>query len=509
MADDALKFLPLYPGDDEAAILERAIAAANEGLDPAVDVDQWVDTREGGHWRVCVMPGVREFARVYDSLGTEVVMAGFPVWSWGDYLDDHAEVQDIVRLAATPADGEALFTGPAATVIAAGTTVGVEPVNPDDEVPEFEVTMGGTIPAAAAAPASPSAAGSTGGGTLAASADYAYRVTAIDDDAGETLAGTEVVGTVPGGGLGKITVGWSAVATATGYRIYRADTAGGVYGRLVEVSGAASYVDTGAVTPDTGLGLPIANTTGGKLALAVQATEAGVAGNVAANAITVFSSPPPAGTTVANPESTQGGTEAETDEALRERVLGAFQGQGAGNKRDHERWSRAWAGVGRVTVIPLWNGPGTVKHIVTTADGDPVSAGTVAGLQADLDPVPGAAEGRAPVGAIVTVTTATTRSIEITATVECETGYSLDGFGGTVALRQDIVTALRDYVERVEPGGEVVVAHLTGRVVDVTGVHDAKIDALEGVTPAVNVAISSDPAQVPVMADPTLAEGAL
>lgn len=508
MADDALNFLPLYPGEDEETILGRAIAAANEGLDPAVDVDVWADTREGGHWRTCVMPCVREFARFYDSLGTEVVMAGFPVWAWGAYLDDHAEVQDIVRLAATPADGVAVFAGPAATVIAAGTTIGVAPVNPDDEVPEFEVLVGGTIPAAAVAPASPSATGSTGGGTLAASSDYAYRVTAIDD-AGETLPGTEQVGTVPGGGPGKITVAWSAVATATGYRIYRADSAGGTYGRLVEVTGATSYIDTGALTPNTGLGLPGGNTTGGKKALAIRATEAGVAGKVAANAITEFSSPPPAGTTVTNPTATTGGTEAETDEALRERVLGSFQGQGAGNKRDYQRWGRDWAGVGRVTVIPLWNGPGTVKLIITTAEGDPVSAGTVAGLQADLDPVAGAAEGRAPVGAIVTVTTAATRSIEIEATVELEPGYSLDGFGGAVALRQDIVAALRDYVERVEAGGEIVVSQLVGRIVGVVGVHDATVDALEGVTPAVNVTISSDPAQVPVLADPVLTEGVL
>jgi uncharacterized phage protein gp47/JayE len=150
-----------------------------------------------------------------------------------------------------------------------------------------------------------------------------------------------------------------------------------------------------------------------------------------------------------------------------------------------------------------------VKLIVTTAEGNPVSAATVAGLQADLDPVPGAAEGRAPVGAIVTVTTAATRSIEIVATVEVEPGYSLDGFGGAVALRQDIVSALRNYVERVEAGGEIVVSQLVGRIVGVVGVHDAAVTALEGVTPAVNVTISSDPAQVPVLADPTLTEGVL
>jgi hypothetical protein len=59
MADDLLDFLPLFPDDDEDAILARMRADANEGLDPAIDVDEWVDTREGSHWYVSVMPGAR------------------------------------------------------------------------------------------------------------------------------------------------------------------------------------------------------------------------------------------------------------------------------------------------------------------------------------------------------------------------------------------------------------------------------------------------------------------
>lgn len=502
MASDVLDFLPLFPDETEAAILARLREWANEGLDPQVDVDLWVDTREGSHWFVSVMPSVREFARLYDLAGTEVPASAFPLWAWADYLDDHAEVQNIVRLAATAAEGVVLFTGPAATVIAAGTTVGVEPVGPDDEVPEYEVTTGGTIPAAASPPAGPAAVGSAGGGTLAASADYAYRVTAIDD-AGETLPGTEVVGVVPGGGPGKITVSWTAVATAIGYRVYRADSAGGAYGRLVEVGATTSYVDTGAAAPDLGHGLPVSNTTGGKLRRDVVAVEAGVAGNVGSNAVTVLSTPI-AGTTVTNESGMTNGTEPETDEALRERVLGAFAGQGAGNKRDYVRWGRAWEGVGRVTVIPLWNGPGTVKVIISDADGNPMSAATVAALQADLDPVSGQGEGQAPIGAIVTVATASALSIDIVAAIEFESGYSLDGFGGTIALRADIVAALTDYVERVEPGGEIVYERVKGAIVTVPGVHDISGVTVEGGT--ANVAVDDDPAQVPQLATPTLTE---
>jgi uncharacterized phage protein gp47/JayE len=398
--EELLDFLPLYPDDDEESILERMRVWANEGLDPAIDTDAWVDTSEGSHWHACVMPTVRELARLYDLAGTEVPASGFPVWAWADYLDDHAEVQDIVRLPATPAAGVATFRGPEGTLIATGTTVSVEVVTEDAAVPEFEVTAGGVIPA------------------------------------------------------------------------------------------------------------PIAPAVVGVLSVPISATEDGVLGNVAAGAITEFSTPPPEPTvTVTNADPTFGGTEAESDEGLRERVLGAFTGQGAGNKRDYERWARAWAGVGRVTVIPLWNGPGTVKVIVTDANGDPVTPETVAGLQADLDPVPGHAEGRAPVSANVTVETATARPIEVVALIEFEPGYSLDGDAGTVALRTMVEDALRQYIERVEPGGEVVIAKVRGVIVTVPGVHDVGAVTIEG--GAVNVAIDDDPPEVPTLPVPTLTEGAV
>lgn len=394
MADDLLDFLPLFPEETEDTILARMRAWANEGLDPDQDVDQWVDTSEGSHWFVCTMPAVREAARLYDLAGTEVPASGFPVWAWADYLDDHGEVQDIVRLPATAAVGEVTFGGAAGTVIPSNFGVGVEPVSPDDGAPEYEVITGDTI---------------------------------------------------------------------------------GVSGELT---------------------------------LAIRATEAGVIGNVAAGAVTEFSTAPPdPAMTVVNTAAIRGGSEAETDDALRERVLGAYQGEGAGNKRDYERWARAWAGVGRVTVIPLWNGPGTVKVIVTDADGQPLPAPTIADLQADLDPDPGKAEGRAPVGAEVTVETAAALPLTVAATVECEPGYSLDGFGGTVDISPAIRTALRNYAERVESGGEVVYSKIGGLIATVGGVHDVGDVLLNGGT--ANVPVDDDPAQVPTLddADIDLTEG--
>lgn len=143
--DPTLEFLGLFADQDEPTILARMQAWANEGLDPIADADAWVDTREGGHWQTVLMSGIREIARVYDVLGTEVPMSAFVLWAWGTYLDDLAAIYEVERLTATFATGIETFTGPNGTVISAGTTISASPSTPDDPAPAFVVMVAGTI----------------------------------------------------------------------------------------------------------------------------------------------------------------------------------------------------------------------------------------------------------------------------------------------------------------------------------------------------------------------------
>lgn len=389
---DYNEFEPLYPGESEEVIAARWAEWANEGLDP--DDDRRVDTEVGSWWWLNTRPGIREAARQYDLMGTETVMAALPQWSWGSYLDDHAERVGLERTAATYAEGTVIFSGPATTPIASGQTVFVRPANPDDEPLEFEVTEGGVI---------------AGGGTVE---------------------------------------------------------------------------------------------------LPIRARETGAAHNVAADAI-VGMAPPIAGVTVTNDDPTLGGADVEGDESLLERVLAAYREQGGANALFYERVARNYPGVGRATVIPLWDGPNTVRVIVLDANGDPVSAGIVAGLQELLDPVPGEGSGEAPVGAVVSVVTATGLNVGPTATIEFEMGYSLDGAGSTTALRPVIEQVLRDYIERVEPGSEVVLRMVIAKLMSIRGVHDVGSVSLSGAGGNGNVAIPADPPRVPVMTTPTLTAGTI
>jgi uncharacterized phage protein gp47/JayE len=382
--DPTVDFLPLFPDQTEDTILTRMEGWANEGLDPVGDAEQWVDTREGGHWRTCCTPGVREFARLYDLAGTEVPMSAFILWAWGQYLDDLAAVYDIERKVATASTGTVTFTGPAGSIITQGTNVATVPTSANSIVPTFAVDSDVTIP----------------------------------------------------GSIG----------------------------------------------------------TNGEIDASVTATEAGSIGDVASGAIIAQSTPLPPGVTFTNALPTLGGTDPEPDDSLRQRALNAAEsGHGPGNVADYITWAGGWPGVGRVKVVPVWEGPGTVLVDVEDPSGQPVSTSIVNALQAYLDPVAGQGAGIAPVGAAVTVATSTLVGFTYAATVTYKDGYTADGAGNTVALQTPIAAAMEAYLTTIQPGDKVVISHLNGILATWEGVEDITAATLNGAT--ANITLSLSPPQ--------------
>lgn len=245
---------------------------------------------------------------------------------------------------------------------------------------------------------------------------------------------------------------------------------------------------------------------GGTVDLPVEALAAGAGGNAPAASVTLLQSEVAEVEAVTNADPITGGTDPEDDESLRERLIESRDGEGPGNTTDYKVWSRAFSNeIRRVVVVPLWKGAGTVLVIVLTATGDPVSEVTVDGLQAFLDPIPSAGEGLAPVGAAVTVTTAEAIKVDVSAKVEFENGYTLDGIGGTTAMKEAIEDAITTTVESSQPGGEVVLQSVVAAIMSLVGVHDVGSVKLNG--KAENVALSSNPAQVASIDEITLVEG--
>lgn len=105
-----------------------------------------------------------------------------------------------------------------------------------------------------------------------------------------------------------------------------------------------------------------------------------------------------------------------------------------GNVGQYERWCNEYDGIGNYKIFPLWNGANTVKVSILNPSNKKASDTLVAEFQEYLDPnTEGMGNGIAPIGAFVTVTTATEVPISVSATVALKAGYS-DTSGITTAL---------------------------------------------------------------------------
>lgn len=153
--------------------------------------------------------------------------------------------------------------------------------NPGD----VTLAVGGTVPAVTAGtriciPAAPLSvpgsisfgSASTTGGHLVGGTTYYYRVTAYDA-VGETTPGPEASYAVPAGtNTNQITLTWTAVPGATGYKVYRSTSAGTEQLLASFASTTGSYVDNTATTPSGGY--PTTDTSGGHQEYAVIAADA-------------------------------------------------------------------------------------------------------------------------------------------------------------------------------------------------------------------------------------------
>lgn len=110
---------------------------------------------------------------------------------------------------------------------------------------------------------------------------------------------------------------------------------------------------------------------------------------------------------VTNKSPAYDGFDEETDEELLERLLFKVrQPATSGNKNHYVIWATNVEGVGGVKVLPLWNGNGTVKVIITDAKNEIASEDLIAKVQNYIDE-------QRPIGATVTVVSPKPLNIDI------------------------------------------------------------------------------------------------
>lgn len=95
-----------------------------------------------------------------------------------------------------------------------------------------------------------------------------------------------------------------------------------------------------------------------------------------------------------------------------------------GNVAQYKRWCSEYNGIGNFKIFPLWKGNNTVKVSILTTSNKAASSGLIKEFQTYLDPnTTGMGDGKAPIGAFVTVTTAKEIPINISAKITLASGY--------------------------------------------------------------------------------------
>lgn len=188
----------------------------------------------------------------------------------------------------------------------------------------------------------------------------------------------------------------------------------------------------------------------GTATAAVTAQEGGAAGNTAASTSLSFVTPIAGITSAATVAAGGliGGTDAESDDALRASLLDRIQEPPhGGSSLDYVKWAKEVAGVTRAWAYPLEGGAGTVTARVMTddltANGIPTAA-KVSEVQAYINE-------RKPVTANATVAAPTAVALDFTIAVA----------PNTAAVQAAVEAELKDLIRReAEPGGTIYISHI-------------------------------------------------
>ncbi|OPH56638.1 Baseplate J family protein [Paenibacillus ferrarius] len=206
----------------------------------------------------------------------------------------------------------------------------------------------------------------------------------------------------------------------------------------------------------------------GRVAVLASAVNGGTGGNVPSGAISLLISPIAGVTGVTNAGAITGGAEKEGDPSLLNRYYAKVRSPGtSGNKADYLNWALDVAGVGAAQVLPLWNGPGTVKVVVIGTDKRSASASVVSAVQQYIYPAPPLV-GKAPIGAAVTVVAAAEVLIGISASV------TLSGSRTLAQVKADFMATVRSYLAEIAFSADPYVRYVRigSLLLDTPGVQD-------------------------------------
>lgn len=168
------------------------------------------------------------------------------------------------------------------------------------------------------------------------------------------------------------------------------------------------------------------------------------------------------------------GDDTESDDALRERYMETVTApQFGGNISDYQNKVKAITGVGGCKVVPIWNGGGTVKLIITNSLYQTPDESLIKEVQEIVDPTQDQTGiGIAPIGHIVTVEGAESSNITISGTFTLQSGTEPDD------IKQQVNEVVDNYFNSLakewdsEENIIVRVSQIETRILGVNGVLD-------------------------------------
>jgi uncharacterized phage protein gp47/JayE len=213
----------------------------------------------------------------------------------------------------------------------------------------------------------------------------------------------------------------------------------------------------------------------GSASILVECEQSGTIGNVPANSI-VNVEPISGITSVTNPNPVTNGTNVESDDDLRERYFEKVRTPStSGNSQHYINWCKEVVGVGDAKVLPLWNGNGTVKCVVINSNKRAADASLITLVATNV-------ESQRPIGATVTVVSATELAVNISVDIDLSPGYDL------VSLKTAITDSLTNYFKEIAFNMDYVSFALIGsKILEVPGVSDYRNLTLNGGTANITI----------------------